>query len=125
MSETMFFARLTEYNDNEGETWNWWLQLTDNEAEITRLADLLATVQSDDPDPSYALHRDDIEPEPIVDKLVQYADSGYFAAHNKVIGTFTCPADLGGEGLDALYKGGVKDYFCSDRRPESAAASDV
>jgi hypothetical protein len=109
MSETTFI-RLHEYNDNEGESWNWWLQLTGNEGGIAELAGLLTTALDDDDDPCYALHADDVEPESVVDKLVEYAESGYYATHNKVLGTFTCPADFG-EALNDLYKGGIRDYF--------------
>lgn len=107
--ETMF-VRLHEYNDNEGEAWDWWLQLTGNEAEVDKLAGLIDAAYEDESDSWHELYRDDVEPESVVDKLVEYASSGYYAAHGKVTGVLTCPADLG-EDAEALYKGGVTDLF--------------
>lgn len=108
MSETVF-VRFSEYNDHEGESWDWWLQLTGNEEEISKLAALLDEIDNDD-DPWHVLHMDDAEPESVVDKLAQYAGDGYYAAHNKVVGSFTCPPDLG-EDAEALYKGAVRDFY--------------
>lgn len=106
----MQFVQFTEINDHEGETWHFWLQLDGNEREITKLSDLLdeaaaeATFELD-----YTL-TGNIEPENVVDKLVQYADSGYMATHNKVTGKFTCPEVLG-DNADNLYKGGICAHF--------------
>lgn len=108
MAETMF-VRFHEYNDNEGESWNWWLQLDGNELELEKL-ERLVIAATDENDPWHVLHMDDQEPESVVDKLVQYAESGYFAAHTKVTGKFTCPDDLG-EDAESLYKGRIRDFF--------------
>ena len=51
-----------------------------------------------------------VEPEPVVDKLVQYAIEGYSKSHNKVVGVFTRPDTLG-EYANDLYKGGINDFF--------------
>jgi hypothetical protein len=107
------FVHLVEVNDNEGETWTWWLQLDGNNEQLDRLATLLASCAADVDDLDdlpFALHLDDVEPETIVDKLVQYAESGYFSSHNKVVGAFTCPDSLGYY-ADALYKGRIRDFF--------------
>lgn len=103
------FVRFHEYNDNEGESWDWWLQLTGNEVELNKF-ERLVLAATDEDDPWHVLHWDDQEPESVVDKLVQYAAHGYFAAHNKVVGVFTCPDDLG-EDAEDLYKGRVRDFF--------------
>jgi hypothetical protein len=108
MAELMF-VRLREYNDNEGESWNWWLQVTGNEAALDQLAELLAASQPED-DPWYELRQDDTEPEPVVDKLVEYAETGYYASHTKVTGVFTCPSFLGIE-AEQLYKGAIRSCF--------------
>lgn len=109
MSETTF-VRFHEYNDNEGESWDWWLQLDGNEDQLTKLDALLAETLADDDDPWYRLHLDNREPESVVDKLVHYADFGYFAAHTKVTGRFVCPESLG-EDADLLYKGRIRGLF--------------
>lgn len=106
------FVRFIECNDHEGETWNFWLQLTGNEREIGKLELLLREAQEAAPfDLDYRLTTS-IEPEPVVDKLVEYADESgaYMAAHKKVVGVFRCPDSLG-EDLNDLYKGGLRDHF--------------
>lgn len=112
----LLFVRFCEVNDHEGETWTWWLQLDGNKAQFDKLAVLLrnAADNGDDMDDlAYVLHLDSVEPEAVVDKLVEYAESGYYAAHNKVAGVFTCPDDPGGH-CDKLYKGGIRDLFVVD-----------
>lgn len=107
----MTFVRFHEYNDHEGEGWNWWLQLTGNEDEISKFAELLLEEERKrDYDLSYTLHPEDVEPEPVVDILVRYAKAGYNDSDNKVTGKFECPDDLG-EDADRLYKGGVNSFF--------------
>lgn len=104
------FVRLHEYNDHEGERWNWWLQVTGNEQEIAKLAHLLDDASEQvEWDLDYDL-TSDIESEQVVDILALYAEQGYYAAHNKVTGKFTCPDDLG-EDQDRLYKGRICDFF--------------
>lgn len=107
------FVRFVETNEHEAETWAWWLQLDGNKAQLDRLARLLREAAATSPyfdDFAWSLYLDDVEPEPIVDKLVQYADLGYYAAHNKVTGVFSCPDELG-KGFGNLYKGRIRDYF--------------
>lgn len=107
------FVRFVETNEHEAETWAWWLQLDGNKAQLDRLGRLLREAAPTSPyfdDFAWSLYLDDVEPEPIVDKLVQYADLGYYAAHNKVTGVFSCPDELG-KGFGNLYKGRIRDYF--------------
>lgn len=116
------FVRLNEYNDNEGEVWNWWLQVTGNESQIGKLAALLNGAQEDSEDyPDYELGPY-VEPERVVDVLVKYSEDGYYASHNKVVGTFTCPEtdDI----LQHLYKGGIRNLFDKAAPFCEAAAED-
>lgn len=107
------FIRLREVNDNEGEAWNWWLQFDGNKLEVHKLSRLLDEADAAcDWELSYDL-TPDIEYESVVDKLVTYAERGYYASHNKVTGKFTCPDDLG-EDAERLYKGGIVDLFKRD-----------
>lgn len=111
-SNAVTFVPLHETNDHEGESWTWWLQLTGNEDAMARLAELIKEAMADEFEPAYVMDLASVEPTFVVDKLVEYADSGYYAAHNKVVGTLTVPDDLG-EDVDVLYKGRVKDFFKS------------
>ena len=106
MPETLFL-QFTETNDHEGETWHYWLQIDGNELNIDQFRELVDALD----DEQYELTVN-IEPESVVDKLVQFADSGYGRTHSKVTGVFTCPDDLGEYG-DSLYKGGVSKFFAA------------
>lgn len=126
MTTEMMFVRFRETNDNEGEAWNWWIQLTGNVQQLAKLAGLLAVLDTglDEEfadDAPFTLLRDQVEPRSVVDKLVQYAESGYYASHNVVTGTFTCPDGLGEYG-DALYKGGIRDFFAPAGSPDGGTA---
>lgn len=104
------FMRFHEVNDWEDASWDWWLQVDGNEVELRKLAELLKPdgVGEDEDDASFELQLSVREPESVVDKLVQYADENYYAAHNKLTGTFTCP-----DAIDehTLYKGGITKLF--------------
>lgn len=111
------FVRFVEVNENEGQLWNFWLQIDDNGHELDALQELLLEATFDENgDPladdglPFALE-DDYEDESIVDALVHYADeSGYMPTHQKITGKFTCPTNLG-ENLEKLVKGGIKKFF--------------
>lgn len=111
MSELMF-TYLREVNEHEGETWKTWVQLTGNEDELAKFAELLSAVEDecDYYDFPYSFHPEAVEPESVVDKLVEYSESSYGYDHVKVKGKFTAPKTLG-EDADDLYKGGIKEYF--------------
>ena len=105
------FVRFKEYNDWEGETWNWWLQVDGNEEELQKFVNLLSAAAGEEEyDLDYTYYEDDVEDEFVVDKLVEYSNSSYGADHTKVTGKFTCPDTLG-QDLDLLYKGGLAAYF--------------
>lgn len=116
----MNFVKFTETNDNEGEQWNFWLQLDGNEEQLRELQSWLGTF--DDDGESYELDMTPV-PESEVDILVKHSDEGYFMYENKVEGKFTCPhpsEDVTGgntedEGYDWLndnfYKGDIERHF--------------
>lgn len=101
------FVRFVETNDNEGENWTWWLQRDGNEDQLGQLHELLTDA---DVDEEYELRLDITEIEPVVDKLVEHADVGYYSDHNKVLGHLACPDSLG-EYAGVLYKGGIRNLF--------------
>ncbi len=111
----MNFVKFTEHNDNEGEDWNFWLQLDGNESAISDLASWLGTF--DDDGESYELDLTPV-PESEVDILVKHTSSGYMDYENKVTGKFTCPQpteeeqkDGWGWLNDCFYKGDIARNF--------------
>lgn len=115
----MKFVKFTENNDNEGESWNFWLQLDGNEAQLKELQSWLGTF--DDDGESYELNMTPVD-ESEVDIVVKHTDQGYMDYNNKVTGVFTCPqpegdvanyeADEGWDFLsDNFYKGRIARHF--------------
>lgn len=69
------YYKFTEHNDYEGETWHFYLPLTEEEVRYFNELEI-------DED-SYEFSDEPIE-EKEVDILVKHSDSGYMANHNKV-----------------------------------------
>lgn len=110
MADAKLFARYTENNEHEGETWVFWLQYDGNEDALSALDDLIAEAVGDSEPEEYELDLDTLIPEWEVDTLVKHGGQGYMDYHHKVTGKLTLPSDLG-EYLEDLYKGGVKKLF--------------
>lgn len=115
----MNFVKFTEHNENEGEDWNFWLQLDGNEADIETLQEFLN--QFDENGDYYELDLTPV-PESEVDILVKHTGQGYMDYENKVTGTLTLPDidleavatddDKGYEWLnDNFYKGDIARSF--------------
>lgn len=105
----MKFVKLTEHNDNEGESWNFWLQFDGNEDQLRRLFVSINTFDED-----YEDFELDLTPvdESEVDVLVKHGGQGYMDYHNKVTGSFECPEwEEYGDMVDDLYKGDIKRWF--------------
>ncbi|MFI6304317.1 hypothetical protein ACIBCH_20800 [Amycolatopsis thailandensis] len=103
----MKFIALTETNDNEGETWRFWLQLDGNEDQLEHLR---AAIAGADEEETYDLDSvDDAVPESEVDVLVKHTLSGYMAYDHKVTGLLEIVD--GWTDIDELYKGGVRGLF--------------
>lgn len=115
------YRRYTEANENEGETWTFWLQVDGNMVGLELLADrleqLAKTPDGDMDDYPYVLEDDQIEDRD-VDVLVRFGGEGYMALHTKVDGSLRLPKKfLAGdpEGAEMLlYKGGVKKFFITE-----------
>lgn len=119
MTTDLKFVRFNETNDHEGETWTFWLQVDGNEAELDKLANLIcdlddAAEEHEEPEFYLADHREETLSEEHVDVLVKHAGgTTYMAAHTKVVGTFTCPDELG-DGGRVLYKGQIRKLFTAE-----------
>lgn len=107
------FVRFQESNDHEGETWNFWLQVDGNEAELDKLAAALkAWEEWADSGCEYQLFLEEPVTESEVDILIKHSRSGYMRFENKVTGTLKVPEDLPDEDqFDGLYKGGITGLF--------------
>lgn len=115
------FVKFTEFNDHEGETWVFWLQLDGNEMNLVALEQIIQDVQGREAEEPYSLDMSIELPEEHVDVLVEHGGSGYMDYHNKVSGVMKDPfyvdlvTDVGyGPELDGLYKGGVNTLFVND-----------
>lgn len=116
----MQFVRLTEHNDHEGETWDFWIQKDGNEADLQTLQEF---INKFDPDgESYELNLVEEASEETVDILCKYTQQGYMNYANKVTGTLTLPEidleraatddDYGYDWLqDNFYKGDIARHY--------------
>ena len=119
----MKFVKFTENNDNEGESWNFWLQLDENQNELNRLQMFVSRF---DPNrESFELNMLPVD-ESEVDVLVKHIGQGYMDNENKVTGYFTLPEveesydeDTGYDWLmNNFYKGAIDEHF-TDEKPET------
>ncbi|WP_029931069.1 hypothetical protein [Nocardia otitidiscaviarum] len=107
---TTTYGRLIEYNDWEGETWNFWLAVDGNGPALDRLVEFVAKRYGDD-DPQPFRFTDDLLSAEQVDLLVRFAECDYMPTHNRVDGVLTLPGELGDDFARKLYKGGIKGFF--------------
>lgn len=115
------FVKFTENNDNEGESWNFWLQLDGNEESLQRLKDEIDSTSDQTLSDSYKLDLTPV-PENDVNVLVRYSRRGYMMYENKVVGKFVFEVPTDDEVNDfhdtkaeyyyeKWYKGGLAEKF--------------
>lgn len=122
----MRFVRFTEENDNEGETWTFWLQKDGNQKALGELLDLIEQYElaNNGVFSAYQLDLSFSVSETSVDILLEYANAysgAYMRAHHKVAGTLHTPVPQEGQDIiyvldDALYKGGIRDLFTKESK---------
>jgi hypothetical protein len=104
------FVRLREDNENEGENYDYWLQVDGNEEALEELNEVL-----DDEffDGEFTLRMEVKRPEYEVDLLVEEAFDGYMESCQKFTGRLEWPSDQMSleDWQDAIYKGSIKDFF--------------
>lgn len=92
------FTKLKEYNDHEGEVWNWFIPSEGNNQAFYRLQGFLEKFGE--------------IPGNEVDILVKHTPTGYFPTYNKLEGKLTIPEwDDFEDMADDLYKGGIRDLM--------------
>lgn len=118
------FVKLTEKNDHEGESWNFWLQLDGNEKALERLKKIIDLAIDAGFAEEYSIDMTPVS-EKEVDIVVKHTGQGYMDYNNKVTGTLTLPDfddalfnyedEIDDEVFkwqnDHLYKGGVRELF--------------
>lgn len=118
------FVKFEEYNDHEGETWVFFLQVNGNEFRLPELQALVLEVHPEGSEQWMRLDLDTQYPESEVDTLVRHSPIGYMPTFNKVTGLMKPvvrdelverygdedPAE-GWLELDGLYKGRVQSLF--------------
>lgn len=115
----MNFVKFTEHNDHEGETWDFWIQLDGNEADLETLSEFLD--QFDPDGESFELDLTPV-PEEEVDIVIKHTGQGYMDYANKVSGTLTLPEidldrvatddEAGYDWLmDNFYKGDIARHY--------------
>ncbi len=106
MSKTQFY-RFTENNDNEGETWDFYFPMTEEEAK--HFYGVFIQAETEVNDFPYSFEHDDILSEKEIDVLVKHSRSGYMAYHNKCLKTIKPILELTVDDFledDIFYKGG-------------------
>ncbi len=115
MTAEKTYVRLVEHNDHEGETWNFFVENTENN--VTQLLKLRTQVvefaEADDDempdlDEVFLLNMEPLAAS-VVDALCREGNSGYMPQFNKFDGELTCP-DFQDQDqlLSALNKGGIR-----------------
>lgn len=94
--------RFTEYNDWEGETWNCYIDMT--EEEYSELSSLISN------NSSYKLSEQEYDAD-TVNTLVNNATSGYYDS-DEYLGEFTSslPTSTIWDYEDPFYKGRIREY---------------
>lgn len=110
------YVRLTERNDQEGETWRFYIPIEGNEAAIALVARAVDILSSTFGDVSYMLTQTPIDEE-TVDTLIKNGNDvvGYMAAHTKLAGVLIPPGDVLMRARDLddnpLYKGEIRNWM--------------
>lgn len=108
----MNYAKFTEHNDWEGETWRFYIPIEGNEAALHELEQAISANSGS----SYELDTGPFT-ESVVDALVEHGadDCEYMPAHTKLVGLLRLPPELRAAMSDPesnpLYKGGIGEFM--------------
>lgn len=106
------YAKLTEHNEHEGETWHFYIPLDGNHGALQVLAEVITESERDD---TYELDLGPIT-EDEVDTLIRHgSDTDYMAGHNKLAGLLNITdqflQEMRDDHGDPLYKGEVRNLM--------------
>lgn len=111
------YATFTEENDNEGETWRFYIPFDRNEGALARLYTLVErhrAAAEDEWQAPYSLSLDPIDESVVNDRLSLADDTDYMPAHNKLEGRLDFPEFDAGNPYwfdDTFYKGKIEDHM--------------
>lgn len=116
-AQTTTYVKFTEHNEQEGETWHFWIPTAGNDAALREFAAALGARSDADGEWPYEMDLASA-PEAEVDAVVKHADGDYMATHNKLAGLLVISPEAAlrirngdPEGEDELYKGGIRDFM--------------
>jgi hypothetical protein len=102
--EPNLYVCLTENNEHEGESWNFYIKLNGNEYELNKLERL---IEYHDKTYLYELTLYSPILENEVETIIKHTDHGYMAYNNLIDEYINLPS---GFDIDDLYKGGIRDF---------------
>jgi len=106
----MSYYKFTEHNDNEGETWHFFIPVEDNKEDIQNLKTFLEGLLEKEYEISDKIFTDDE-----VEILCDNTDSGYMDFNNQLFGKLVLPKlEMHKDGYiedDPLYKGGIENFM--------------
>lgn len=98
------YLRFTEENDWEGETWNFYIPIENNEAALSHLRTLIE-----------GQNQYELGTEPFSKKTVKTLDRNsrveYMALENRLSGILLLPDRIDWENDDPFYKGGISEFL--------------
>ena len=120
------YAKFTEHNEWEGETWHFWIPINGN---ATALETLDAAIDARNAVNAEASDKSPFEldltpvPEAEVDAVIKRTadDCGYMMPHTKLAGSLVISPEVlarlesgDPEGEDEFYKGGIRDFMVTE-----------
>lgn len=110
------YAKLTERNEWEGETWYFWIPIEGNEDSLDSLGKAIDHIDDESEKTTFELDLTPV-PESEVDILIKHEEGDnttYMDAHNKIAGKLVLPeealAQLTAGEIQPLNKGGIRDF---------------
>lgn len=99
------YIKFREYNDWEGEVWNWFIPIEGNDKSIEKLKKLIK-------DSEYSISNKEYS-EKDVDLLIsEESRTGYFNENNKLIGILEIPDNINSNNIsEYLYKGTIRSLM--------------
>lgn len=96
--DVMKYIKFTEYNEWEGETWNWYMPLKGNGKDFKKIKVLIRY------NSSYRIEKIELTKNSL-NALIEHSSDGYMKSHNRAIGFRNIPKEIDWVKDDPFYKG--------------------